>query len=53
VKDPDCDIKFDVEISFDNQTLLLIQNNNEGDKCLVIIFDFYTLEKVTEMYVNV
>jgi hypothetical protein len=37
----------------DNQTIMLVENDQTKEKLIVILFDLYTLDKITEMPVNV
>lgn len=36
----------------DNQTIMLIENNNLDERLCVLMFDLYTLDKICEMNVN-
>ena len=40
-------------MGLDNNTMMLVQSNYEEDKQLILMFDVYTLGKITEFYVNV
>ena len=33
--------------------MMLVQTNSQDDKVLILMFDVYTLDKITELYVNV
>ena len=40
-------------MGLDSQTMMLVQANESGDRKLVLMFDIYTLDKITELYVNI
>lgn len=44
---------FDIDISLDNQTLVLVDHKVVEDKKMILIFDLYTLDKIAEFPVNV
>ena len=50
---PNKEISFSVQVAMDNQTIMLVENNSDEEKICILIFDLYTLEKVTEMQVNI
>ena len=43
---------FDAQLSLGHQTMMLVQNNSTTEKCVVLIFDIYTLDKIVEFFVN-
>lgn len=44
---------FEVDISLDNQTLVLVDTKVVEDKKIILVFDLYTLDKIAEFPVNV
>jgi hypothetical protein len=52
LKEPGVDFEFDVRIAMDNQTIMLVENDSTKEKLIVILFDLYTLDKITEIAVN-
>ena len=40
-------------MGLDDQTMMLVQENNNGGKQLILMFDVYTLNKISEFYVNI